>query len=153
MNFFPRARVGHARNTTIQNCMDTNILDKELSFRTSRSSGSGGQHVNKTETRVELLFDVKASEGLTETERRRVRRALGNRISKDGTLAVASSSRRSQVLNKKEAVKKFYRLLKKAIRSAKRRRGPRPLKANAAKRLKDKRHHSEKKALRGKVEP
>jgi len=153
LNFFPKAFVGQAENLTAQLYMDTNILDKELNFRTSRSSGSGGQHVNKTETRVELLFDVEASEGLTDVERRRIRRALGNRISKEGTLSVASSNRRSQVLNKKEAIKKFYRLLKKALRSAKRRRGSRPLKANTAKRLKDKRHHAEKKALRGKVEP
>jgi ribosome-associated protein len=132
--------------------MDTNILDKELNFKTSRSSGSGGQHVNKTETRVELRFDLEASEGLSANEQRRIRESLGNRISKEGILTVASSSRRSQILNKKEVVKKFYRLLKKALRKRKRRSGPKPLKANSAKRLRNKKHHSEKKALRGKVE-
>ena len=132
--------------------MDTSILDKELTFRTSRSSGSGGQHVNKTETRVELRFDLNASEGLSSSEQKRIRKALGNRISQAGVLTVASSNRRSQVLNKKEAVKKFYRLLKKALRRRPRRRGPKPLKANPAKRLQNKKQQAEKKALRGKVE-
>jgi len=132
--------------------MEPNILDKELNFKTSRSSGSGGQHVNKTETRVELRFDLGASEGLSANEQRRIHEALGNRISKEGILTVASSSRRSQILNKKEAVKKFYRLLKKALRKRKRRSGPKPLKANTAKRLRNKKIRSEKKALRGKVE-
>lgn len=132
--------------------MDTSILDKELTFRTSRSSGSGGQHVNKTETRVELRFDLDASEGLSSSEQKRIRKALGNRISQAGVLTVASSNRRSQVLNKKEAVKKFYRLLKKALRRRPRRRGPKPLKANPAKRLQNKKRQAEKKALRGKVE-
>lgn len=132
--------------------MDTSILDKELTFRTSRSSGSGGQHVNKTETRVELRFDLDASEGLSSSEQKRIRKALGNRISQAGVLTVASSNRRSQVLNKKEAVKKFYRLLKKALRRRPRRRGPKPLKANPAKRLQNKKQQAEKKALRGKVE-
>lgn len=132
--------------------MEPSILDKELTFKTSRSSGSGGQHVNKTETRVELRFDLDASDGLTNSEQRRIRKALGNRISQAGILTVASSNRRSQVLNKKEAVKKFYRLLKKALRRRPRRKGPKPLKANPAKRLRDKKKHAEKKALRGKVE-
>ncbi|NBC06294.1 MAG: aminoacyl-tRNA hydrolase [Bacteroidetes bacterium] len=132
--------------------MEPSILDKELTFKTSRSSGSGGQHVNKTETRVELRFDLDASGGLTNSEQRRIRKALGNRISQAGILTVASSNRRSQVLNKKEAVKKFYRLLKKALRRRPRRKGPKPLKANPAKRLRDKKKHAEKKALRGKVE-
>jgi len=132
--------------------MNTSILDKELTFKTSRSSGSGGQHVNKTETRVELRFDLDASEGLSSSEQKRIRKALGNRISQAGVLTVASSNRRSQVLNKKEAVKKFYRLLKKALRRRPRRKGPKPLKANPAKRLRDKKKHAEKKALRGKVD-
>lgn len=132
--------------------MDTSILDKELTFKTSRSSGSGGQHVNKTETRVEVRFDLDASEGLSSSEQKRIRKALGNRISQAGVLTVASSNRRSQVLNKKEAVKKFYRLLKKALRRRPRRKGPKPLKANPAKRLHDKKRHAEKKALRSKVD-
>ena len=144
--------VGQGEFTIAYPRMDTNILDKELIFKTSRSSGSGGQHVNKTETRVEVRFDLDASEGLTATEQRRIRKALGKRISQSGILAVASSSRRSQVLNKKEAVNKFYRLLKKALRRRPKRKGPKPLKANPVQRLRDKKRHAEKKALRGKVE-
>ncbi len=132
--------------------MDTNQIDKELTFRTSRSSGSGGQHVNKTETQVELLFQPATSEGLSLSERKRIEQALGKRINKEGWLSVRSSARRSQVLNKKEAVKKFYRLIEKALRKRKRRSGPKPLKANPRKRLEEKRRQSEKKALRGKID-
>lgn len=131
--------------------MDTKQIEKELNFITSRSSGSGGQHVNKTETRVEARFEVETSDALTPYEKRKVQEALSNRISKEGILAVSSDSRRSQVLNRGAAVKKLLRLIKKALRARKRRKGPRPLKANPKKRLDRKRRQSEKKALRGRI--
>jgi ribosome-associated protein len=131
--------------------MDKQQLEKELNFKTSRSSGSGGQHVNKTETKVEARFEVDASSALTFYEKRKVRQSLSNRISKEGILSVTSDSRRSQVLNRGAAVKKLLRLIKKALRARKRRKGPRPLKANPKKRLDNKKQQSEKKALRGKV--
>lgn len=131
--------------------MDKQQIEKELNFLTSRSSGSGGQHVNKTETKVEARFEVDASDALTPSEKRKVHRELSNRISKEGILAVSSDSRRSQVLNRGAAVKKLLRLIKKALRARKRRKGPRSLKANPKKRLDNKRRQSEKKALRGKI--
>lgn len=132
--------------------MDKQQIEKELNFQTSRSSGSGGQHVNKTETKVEARFEVDASAALTSYEKRKVRESLGNRISKEGILAVTSDSRRSQVLNRGAAVKKLLRLIKKALRARKRRKGPRrPLKANPKKRLDNKKRQAEKKALRGKI--
>lgn len=131
--------------------MDQHKIEKELNYQTSRSSGSGGQHVNKTETKVEVRFEVDASDALSAYEKRRIKAALGNRISKAGVLSVSSDSRRSQVLNRGAAVKKLFRLLKKALRNRKRRKGPRPLKANPKKRLDDKRRQSEKKALRGNI--
>ena len=103
--------------------MDQQQLEKELNFLTSRSSGSGGQHVNKTETKVEARFEVGASSALSPAEKRKVYSALSNRISKEGILAVSSDSRRSQVLNR----------------------------GAAQKRLERKRQQSEKKALRGKI--
>ncbi|MEQ8703636.1 MAG: alternative ribosome rescue aminoacyl-tRNA hydrolase ArfB [Phaeodactylibacter sp.] len=131
--------------------MDQQQIEKELNFLTSRSSGSGGQHVNKTETKVEARFEVDASGALTPAEKRKVHEALANRISKEGILSVTSDARRSQVLNRGAAVKKLLRLIKKALRVRKRRKGPPQLKANPKKRLERKRRHSEKKALRGKI--
>ena len=131
--------------------MDQHRIEKELNYQTSRSSGSGGQHVNKTETKVEVRFEVDASDALNAAEKRRIKAALGNRISKAGVLSVSSDSRRSQVLNRGAAVKKLFRLLKKALRARKRRKSPRPLKANPKKRLEEKRRQSEKKALRGNI--
>lgn len=133
--------------------MDKSIINKELNYRFSRSSGSGGQHVNKVETRVELLFDLENSAGLSETEVNRIKRALDNRINKEGILIVAAQTKRSQVLNKQEATERFFKLLEKALRPRPRRKGPTQPKANNRKRLQKKKQHSEKKALRKKVKP
>ena len=144
-------RCKHGKQTELNSAMDQQQIEKELNFLTSRSSGSGGQHVNKTETKVEARFEVDASTALSAAEKRKVHSALSNRISKEGILAVSADSRRSQVLNRGAAVKKLLRLIKKALRARKRRKGPQPLKANPQKRLERKRKQSEKKALRGKI--
>lgn len=144
-------RCKHGKQTELNSAMDQQQIEKELNFLTSRSSGSGGQHVNKTETKVEARFEVDASTALSAAEKRKVHSALGNRISKEGILAVSADSRRSQVLNRGAAIKKLLRLIKKALRARKRRKGPQPLKANPQKRLERKRRQSEKKALRGKI--
>lgn len=133
--------------------MDKKQINKELNFRFSRSSGSGGQHVNKVETRVELLFDLENSEGLSEREVDRIKKELDSRINQEGVLLVASQAKRSQVLNKREAIKRFFTLLDKALRPRPRRKGATAFKANNRKRLKKKKKHSEKKALRKKVKP
>lgn len=131
--------------------MDKQQIEKELNFQTSRSSGSGGQHVNKTETRVEARLEIDASSALTPQEKRKIHQSLSGRISKEGILFVTADSHRSQVLNRGAAVKKLLRLIIKALRARKRRKGPRPLKANSKKRLDNKKRQSEKKALRGKI--
>lgn len=145
------SRCRQGKSTEPYSTMDQQQIEKELNFLTSRSSGNGGQHVNKTETKVEARFKVDASSALSAAEKRKVHSALGNRISKEGILAVSSDSRRSQVLNRGAAVKKLLRLIKKALRARKPRKGPQPLKANPRKRLERKRRQSEKKALRGKI--
>jgi ribosome-associated protein len=132
-----------------------NNLDfsKELAFRTSKSSGAGGQHVNKVETRVELLFDVNASEVLNGLEKNLVWQNLANRINNEGILLLASDSERSQLRNKKIVVKRFYELLEKAITPEVKRKITRTPKAVERKRLATKKQTSEKKALRKKVKP
>lgn len=133
--------------------MDFKALEKELRFRASRSSGSGGQHVNKVETKVELLFDVGNSSVLSEAEKQRIREELAGRINKEGLLVVAASNSRSQLLNKGAAVKKFERLVSKALRPRKKRKPAGALKAHPEKRITEKKKRSEKKAWRGKAIP
>ncbi|HWB62610.1 MAG TPA: alternative ribosome rescue aminoacyl-tRNA hydrolase ArfB [Chitinophagales bacterium] len=93
----------------------------ELQFKTSRSSGAGGQHVNKTETKVELLFDVQASALLSAKEKETILQKLESRINAEGILQVSCATGRSQAGNKEGAVKKFYALLEKALKPVKKR--------------------------------
>lgn len=120
----------------------------EFRFQTSRSSGPGGQHVNKTESRVELFFNVGASIFLTGEEKERLQRKLKKRINADGELIISSERTRSQARNKEECIKKFYELLEKALRGEKMRFATRPTLASVKKRLEAKRIQSEKKQLR-----
>lgn len=98
-----------------------NQLMKELKFQTSRSSGKGGQHVNKTETRVELSFHVASSAALSEKEKDRVNQKLKKRINEQGELKICSSQHRSQGMNKNHVVKKFIDMLEKALLEEKKR--------------------------------
>lgn len=131
----------------------SNQLDfnHELNFRTSRSSGSGGQHVNKVETRVELLFDVKASAVLSDTQKLLVLRNLKNRINNEGVLILANSTERSQRRNKSLAVKRFYEMIGQAMTPNRMRRLTNTPRKVEAKRLKNKKQAGVKKALRKKV--
>lgn len=132
--------------------MNTQTLHTELRFRTSRSSGSGGQHVNKVNTQVELLFVVDASEVLTDHQKALIHERLGNRIDQAGILHILSSTTRSQLRNKKIAIEKFDELISEALRPLPRRKKVKPLQADDEKRLQKKRSLSEKKALRKKIE-
>ena len=131
--------------------MDKQQIESELTFRTARSSGSGGQHVNKVETKVELLFDVKASNGLSDSDKKRICTNLKKRINKEGLLRVVAQEKRSQHRNKELATTRFFELLKTALKKLKVRRY-KPLQAARLKRLKSKRLHSEQKAMRRKVD-
>ncbi|MDY7000816.1 MAG: alternative ribosome rescue aminoacyl-tRNA hydrolase ArfB [Thermodesulfobacteriota bacterium] len=91
----------------------------ELSFTASRSSGPGGQHVNKTSTRITLLFDVAGSPSLTETQKALISRKLANRMNKQGVLRIVSQTTRSQQANKERAVARFAEILGNALRRAK----------------------------------
>lgn len=123
-------------------------LLKELHFKTSRSSGPGGQHVNKVESRVELIFEVQKSSWLDGGQKEIVLLKLKNRISKDGVLRLQCDETRSQVKNKEIVVERFLLLLKNALTPEKERKPTRPGKASKEKRLKDKKKLSDKKDFR-----
>jgi ribosome-associated protein len=127
------------------------IPEDELRFRFSRSSGPGGQHVNRSETRVELLFDLAGSPSLTEAQRMTLQRRLGRQIDAEGTLRVVSSSTRSQLENRADAVARFQALLAGALVQRKRRVATRPSAAARARRLDQKRARGSTKAGRARV--
>ncbi|MCB0568785.1 MAG: aminoacyl-tRNA hydrolase [Phaeodactylibacter sp.] len=133
--------------------MDPKTLHGELRFRSSRSGGSGGQHVNKVETKVELRFSLEGSALLTPEQKQRIRESLAKRLNKDGILVIAASRERSQLLNKQAAIRQFDRLIEKALRPVKKRRPTGKLKAHPEKRLQAKRRRSEKKTARRKAIP
>jgi ribosome-associated protein len=126
------------------------IASHELSFQTSRSGGPGGQNVNKLETRVELLFDVRQSHSLTEKQRAILTENLRSKLDSDGVLHVVSQESRSQWQNKQTAIEKFAQMLRSALKPRKKRVATKPTRAAKEKRLKFKKHKSEKKQLRKK---
>ncbi len=131
--------------------MDRSKINKELVYTTVRSSGAGGQHVNKTETKVELRFYVEKSEALDDSQKKLVFEKLGTRINQEGILIMSNQETRSQQKNKKLVTIAFYELIEKALTPPKRRKKVVPLVSLPEKRLKSKKETSEKKKLRGKV--
>jgi ribosome-associated protein len=123
----------------------------ELGFRFARSSGPGGQHANRSATRVELLFDVAGSSSLTEAQRERALKVLASYIDSEGVLHLVSQTFRSQLRNREEVVERFRTLMHRAMRVPKRRRPTRPSRAAQERRLASKRRRSEIKRQRGSV--
>ncbi len=120
----------------------------ELNFRFSTSSGPGGQHVNKTATRVTLLFDVANSPSLPDEVRQRLLIKLANRIDKEGMLQLHVQSSRSQHRNRDTAVALFQQILADALKAEKKRRRTKPSAAAQEKRLDEKKKRSERKQQR-----
>ena len=141
-------------NDSLMHITDTvSIPMSELQFRFARSSGPGGQHVNRSATQVELLFDVANSPSLDETQRQRVLRKLKSRIDKQGFLHLVSQETRSQLRNREEVLERFRELMCDALHVPKKRRPTRPTRAAQERRLKEKRRRGETKRSRRPVPP
>lgn len=125
-------------------------LEKEFTFKTSRSGGKGGQNVNKVETKVELLWDLNATLIFTEEEKQRIAQNLSNRISKDQIFSVTAEEDRSQLRNKENAVKKAFYLIAKSLMVAKERKKTKASFPSIKKRLEGKRKQALKKINRAK---
>ena len=137
---------------TLQINASLSIPMSEIDFRFATSGGPGGQHVNRSNTQAELLFDVANSPSLDDDQRRKIYRQLGNRITKEGVLQVVSQSTRSQKQNRDDAIHRFANLLREALKTRRRRRRTRPTRASKERRLKEKKRRSDIKQKRKKPE-
>lgn len=128
--------------------MDKNILITELIFKAVKSSGPGGQHVNKTASKVEVYFNVLNSNALSSSEILRLQEKLKNKISTEGFIILSSSESRSQHRNKAIVIQRLIKLISENLKIQKKRKKSKPTKGMIEKRLKAKKNQALKKANR-----
>ena len=124
----------------------------EITFQTSRSSGPGGQNVNKVESRVELRWHLLESQLLTDLQKALILEKVANQLTAEGLLLVTAQDDRSQLRNKEIALARFHELLLKSLRRPKPRKATKPSRGAVRKRLEGKKKDGEKKANRRRVE-
>jgi ribosome-associated protein len=124
------------------------IPASELEVRTSRAGGPGGQHVNTTESKVELRWDVRRTSALSDVQRERVLEALAHRITDDGILVLQGSEHRSQHRNREAVLARLRALVADALVPTRERRATRPTRSSQRRRMDDKRERGETKKLR-----
>ena len=134
-------------------CLIATIMNErdftgELNFSASRSSGPGGQNVNKVSSKVELRFHVASSALLSAAEKEMIAEKLATRINAAGELLLVSLSERSQVKNKERVIEKFYTMITRALTPRKKRKATKPPQASREDRLETKRRQAEKKGRR-----
>ena len=126
----------------------TSIPRGELTYRASRAGGAGGQHVNTSSTRIELLWNVRTTQALDEEARARVVEKLATRIDGEGFIRVVSSARRSQGQNRVAAEERLVELVRKALIVPKRRKATKPSRGAKEARLTEKKKRGETKRQR-----
>jgi ribosome-associated protein len=124
---------------------ELSIPRAELQYRATRAGGAGGQHVNTSSTRIELLWDLPHSSVISEEQRERIRTKLSSRLDAEGMVRVVASDRRSQQQNRQAADSRLAALVAGALVVRKRRKATKPTRSSKEKRLAEKKHHSEKK--------
>jgi ribosome-associated protein len=124
------------------------IPRNELDVQVSRSSGAGGQHVNKTSSRVEIFWNVLASRALTDEQRARLREKLASRLTTEGSIRVVASDMRSQSRNRELAEERLADVVRRALIVPRKRKATKPTRAAKEARLESKKRHSNKKRLR-----
>ena len=125
-------------------------LKREVSFKTSRSSGPGGQHVNKTESRVELSWSLEESACLSENQKTLVRQKLASRLTDQEILMLTSEKHRSQHRNREDVMERFLDLIAASLVPARKRHTTRPTRSSVEKRIKTKKIRAELKRTRRK---
>ncbi|OGF57696.1 MAG: hypothetical protein A2Z21_05480 [Candidatus Fraserbacteria bacterium RBG_16_55_9] len=138
-------------DTSLRINEDLAIPLSELRFQFSRSSGPGGQNVNRTSTRVELIFDVAHSPSLSEAQRTQISKALESHMDKEGLLHLVSQQTRSQWRNREDVIRRFQVLVQRALLPRKKRRPTRPTRASRERTLTKKRRKGETKRTRRRV--
>ena len=133
---------------TTRRRINATLLANELVFSASRSSGPGGQNVNKVNTKVTLRFDVSGSQVLNEEEKDIISKKLATRLTNEGMLVLTAQDKRSQLQNKEAAILKLEKLLVKALEKKKVRKATKPSKGSVQNRIAGKKRHSEKKKWR-----
>ena len=126
------------------------IPEDEIEFQFSRSSGKGGQNVNKVETKVEIHWNINNSKAFSEEEKEKIKEALTSRISQEGDLIIRSEEERSQLKNRKIVLEKLNEIIKEVLKPEEERIPTKLSKAIKEKRLKEKKLISAKKKLRQK---
>ena len=129
------------------------INESEVKESFIRSSGPGGQHVNKVATAVQLRFNAKYSGNISAKVYKRLRAIAGSKLTEDGNLIIVSREHRSQSQNRRVALEKLISLLQQAAKKQKHRTPTRPSQASVEKRLRNKRLQSEKKKSRRNIDP
>lgn len=127
---------------------DKEVLLKEVEFKAVLSGGPGGQHANKTSTKVELSWNLEETTVFSEEKKALLLKNLQNRLTKDDVLRLSSDETRSQYQNKNSVIEKFVALIEQSLKVRKRRKKTKPSKMSKLKRLNNKKKHSEKKARR-----
>ena len=126
-----------------------NIL-RELQFKAIRSSGAGGQHVNKVSSKIELTFDLENSNSISENEKNLLKSKLSSKLTKKNNLILFCDTTRSQHRNKELVIERFLELLKTNLIRPKKRRPTKPTKGSVKRKVESKKRVSEKKTLRKK---